>query len=339
MAGCPAPQPPPAPAAPLPGRRLRTKMVVFSRRRQLPHTPPHPPGSDGSRSPKMPAPVPPCRQRRHPSRIPRLPSAAGGGAAGGSEGKAYGGVAERKCQGAAAFFTSPFCFPPFSRHPKPPTASTTALAPRGSGLGEGDAAEGETLPPLKPSGTPPRLRRKIVRPRGRESLGTRRHFHCSLRPTLHAGCEPLLPSHSDTESGGPERLHFLLRSRLTCRRRRCRRCQGAALRISAGGGSCGSVRSSSHSGFRGSAARANHKLLCVWEARRLVLLYSAADMLRLHYVTLPLLQGRGPRGAARTRVPGRAARAGLVLPDPADSQWGLQRRASPSAPASISECP
>lgn len=53
---------------------------------------------------------------------------------------------------------------------------------------------------------------------------------------------------------------------------------------------------SSHSGFRGSAARANHNLLCVWEARRLVLLYIAADMLRLHYVTLPLLQGRGPEG-------------------------------------------
>ena len=77
-----------------------------------------------------------------------------------------------------------------------------------------------------------------------------------------------------------------------------------ALRISAGGGSCGSV-SSSHSGFRGSAARANHKLLCVWEARRLVLLYIAADLLRLHYVTLPLLQGRGPRGE-RARARGRS---------------------------------
>lgn len=104
-----------------------------------------------------------------------------------------------------------------------------------------------------------------------------------------------------------------------------------ALQISAGGSSCGSVRSS-HSGFRGSAARANHKLLCVWEARRLVLLYIAADMLRLHYVTLPMLQGRGPEGErAQARAGDREARARFVLRDPADLQWGLQRRASPSA--------
>lgn len=51
-----------------------------------------------------------------------------------------GGVAERKCQGDAAFFNSPFCFPPFSRHPKPPTVSTTAPAPRASGLEEGEVA-------------------------------------------------------------------------------------------------------------------------------------------------------------------------------------------------------
>lgn len=37
----------------------------------------------------------------------------------------------------------PFCFPPFSCHPKPPTAKTTALAPPGSsGLGEEGAARG-----------------------------------------------------------------------------------------------------------------------------------------------------------------------------------------------------
>ncbi|XP_019487235.1 PREDICTED: uncharacterized protein LOC109376036 [Hipposideros armiger] len=132
-------------------------MVVCSRRRHLPHTPPHPAGSDGSLSPKMPDSVPPPRKRRHPSPF----------------------------QGVAL-----------------PTAAAAAAA--ASGI-------------------------------------------------------------------------------LTARR------------ISAGGGSCGSVRSS-HSGFRGSAARANHKLLCVWEARRLVLLYIAADMLRLHYVTLPMLQGRGPEG-------------------------------------------
>lgn len=86
------------------------------------------------------------------------------------------------------------------------------------------------------------------------------------------------------------------------------------LRISAGGGSCGSVRSS-HSGFRGSAARANHKLLCVWEARRLVLLYFTADMLRLHYVTLSLLQGEGPGGGRAQARTGTARSPRCLLPD------------------------
>lgn len=50
-------------------------------------------------------------------------------------------------------------------------------------------------------------------------------------------------------------------------------------------------------------------------------------MLRLHYVTLPLLQGRGPKGGprARARHADRGARAGFVLGDPADSQ----RKAEP----------
>lgn len=79
---CPNPHPPPAPSAPLHGRRLGTKMVVFQRRRQLPHTAPPeqpPPVSAGSLAPKMPDSLPPSRKRRHPSRIPRLPFAAGEG--------------------------------------------------------------------------------------------------------------------------------------------------------------------------------------------------------------------------------------------------------------------
>lgn len=79
-----------------------------------------------------------------------------------------GGVAERKCQGDAAFFNSPFCFPPFSRHPKPPTVSTTALAPRGSGLEEGEVAcRGKHSTSLHSSSRQLRLRGKTARPRGR----------------------------------------------------------------------------------------------------------------------------------------------------------------------------
>lgn len=47
-------------------------------------------------------------------------------------------------------------------------------------------------------------------------------------------------------------------------------------------------------------------------------------MLRLHYVTLPLLQGRGPNGEsarAGARSGDQEARAGFVLGDATDLQW------------------
>lgn len=69
------------------------------------------------------------------------------------------------------------------------------LSPPGSlAYGKKRPAEEDTLTSLNSSGPRLRLRTKTVSPRRRESLETRRHFHCSLRPTPHAGCEPLLSS-------------------------------------------------------------------------------------------------------------------------------------------------
>lgn len=129
----------------------------------------------------------------------------------------------------------------------------------------------------------------------------------------------------DTARSGPKSLYFLLISVLTCRRRQL---DSDRARVSAGGGSCASVRSSL-SGFRGSAARANHRLLCVWKARCLVLPYIAADLLRLHYVTQPLLQGRGPSGErAQARAQGLEKPA-LV--------WCLETRGLAVGAASLGE--
>lgn len=113
--------------------------------------PPTQPGSDGFGSPFPPTPGPgplpwPCPvSPRACRRLPATAVAASGrvGAAtrGAGEGIMGGGVAKEKCRGTP--HSPPFCFPPFSCHPKPPTAKTTALAPPGSsGLGEEGAARG-----------------------------------------------------------------------------------------------------------------------------------------------------------------------------------------------------
>lgn len=80
-------------------------------------------------------------------------------------------------------------FPITPNHRRPPRR---LLSPGAVASGKKRSAEGEIILSI-----PPAIRccgRQTVCPRGRERLGTRRHFHCSLCPTVRAGCEPLLPS-------------------------------------------------------------------------------------------------------------------------------------------------
>lgn len=156
---CPTPHPPPATSAPLHGRRrLGTKMVVFynggDSYRTRPPTPT--PGSDGSLAPKMPDSVPPSRKRRHPSRVPRLPFAAGGG-----RGRGRGSATERNIAGRGSPrenargppHSSLHCFvfrhfPVTLNHRRPPRR----LSPPGAlALGKNGSAEGEVILSIPPA--------------------------------------------------------------------------------------------------------------------------------------------------------------------------------------------
>lgn len=119
--------------------------------------PPTPtPGSDGSLAPKMPDSVPPSRKRRHPSRVPRLPFAAGGG-----RGRGRGSATERNIAGRGSPrenargppHSSLHCFvfrhfPVTLNHRRPPRR----LSPPGAlALGKNGSAEGEVILSIPPA--------------------------------------------------------------------------------------------------------------------------------------------------------------------------------------------
>lgn len=106
-------------------------------------TRPPTPRTDGSLAPKMPDSVPPPRKRRHPSRIPRLPFAAGGGG--------VGGAPKKNARGTSHSSLHRFVFRHFPvtlNHRRP----QRRLSPPGPlAYGKKRSAEEDTLPSIPPA--------------------------------------------------------------------------------------------------------------------------------------------------------------------------------------------
>lgn len=292
---CPRPAPPSRLTAPRPGgpavrgSRPPSKMVVIGLRTVAAHgTPPHTARLGRLRRPPRP-PLPPVPGGPGPlarrslralgraggSRQPpphRAPAAATTWGAGerNTEGVGAGGSPRENATGTPR--SPPFCFPPFSRHPKPPTATTTGSCfPRGVGSwgGGGGRRRRPSLRNLSPASAG-----GGGRSRGSGGSGDARGLDATsivpfaLPETLGGSLSPRgntpsvaappLPSCSSgvslpvTAAAGPPPPPTLPAAAPP----------EAALSTATGGGSRGPGRSG-RPGFRGSAARANHELLCV----------------------------------------------------------------------------
>lgn len=163
-----APTPPPvAPRSRGPavrGSPAPSKMVVLEAATAAAHGIRHPPPSRALTAPdprSLPRPAPGHFPGRAPLALGRAessrqpPSSPAGEPArrhGARERESWKGSLRENTEGTP--HSPPFCFPPFSCHPKPPTAKTTALAPPGrlrSRRGGGCPGRRPSLPNVSPT--------------------------------------------------------------------------------------------------------------------------------------------------------------------------------------------
>lgn len=197
--------------------------------------------------------------------------------------------------------------------------------------GKKRSAEDETLPSIPPATAEAE---ENWAPEGEGNLGTRRHFHCSLRPTVQA-VQALLPSQERHWAQGPPiplfspqespylqmpppPVKFWPRSGFLRERRGGAAAvdqEGPHIRVSE------VLQPEPITSYSASGRRAALPSFISLPAAEVALRHAAAAA------------GRGAGGGACAGAGAQEALAGFGLRDPANRLWGLQRGASPSPQA------
>lgn len=216
-------------------------------------------------------------------------------------------------------------FPVTQNHRRP---SRGLLPPGALAYGKKRSAEEETLPSIPPA--TPEAEDQNRAPEGEGNLGTRRHFHCSLRPTYSTSStsSPTLTG-ATLSAGALNPSIFSLGVSLPADDAAASKIL-TALRISGGEGGSGGwqlwICKVFTFGFpRFCSQSQSQATLRLGGARPCPPLY-CCRLLRLHYVTLPLLQGEGPEGEpAQARETGKLS-LGLGLETPPTGYGGCRAR-------------